>query len=172
MRVSLRSEKLCHTIFSCVSSTSCRFPEFRTLAKEALVVEEFQSIDWLASESWRYPWREKVRVAPWERMGLVMLGHHRGVLLESAVIQMQRRYWLGPRDLKPKVRFPLAESQKAEEGEELDEEEGVEALVGVEKWAFPALYSDTEKTPWELENRRNRRNRGGDMRGKRVCIVF
>ena len=49
-----------------------------------------------------------------------MEGHHRGVRLVSAVTQMQRRYWSRPRDLKPNVRVPPSESQKAEE-EELEE---------------------------------------------------
>ena len=123
-RVSLRSEKLCHSIVSMVWSKSWRFPEFGSFAKEALEMEVFQSMNWLfASESSRFPFLVKERVAPCVTLGVEMGGHHSGVRLVSAVTQMQRRNWWGPRDLKPNVRVPLSESQNPEE------EELVEALV-------------------------------------------
>ena len=91
-RVSRRSKKLCHCKFSMVSSKSCRFPVFWSFAKEALEVEVLQIMDWFASSSSRFPLLVKLRIAPCERLGLVMEGHHRGVRLVSAVTQMQRRY--------------------------------------------------------------------------------
>ena len=85
-------------------------------------VEVLQSMDWFASSSSRFPLLVKLRVAPCVTLGVVMEGHHSGVRLMSAVTQMQRRYRLGPRDLKPNVRVPPSESQKVEE----ELEEGLE----------------------------------------------
>ena len=95
-----------------------------------------------------------MRLAPsCERIGLSMGGHQRGVLFASAVIQMQRRYCWEPKDLKPKVKFPLSESQYAEKE--------VEVLAQKRASASPASYHRAAETvpPWELGNRGNRGRR-------------
>ena len=92
-----------------------------------------------------------MRLAPsCERIGLSMGGHQRGVLFASAVIQMQRRYCWELKDLKPKVKFPLSESQYAEKE--------VEVLAQKRASASPASYHRAAETvpPWELGNRGNR----------------
>ena len=74
---------------------------------------------------------------------------------------MQRRYCWELKDLKPKVKFPLSESQYAEKE--------VEVLAQKRASASPASYHRAAETvpPWELGNRGNRGNRGRRRRRRR-----